>query len=114
MDSLTDRLHRLVTAPLFTDLSADRAAIVAALAAGAELVAPGDLVVPGEAAEILGKDRTTISRWSREGYMPEPLQRVMLRGASGVPVWPRARIVAFGEQHRARSDTAGRRPVGTR
>jgi hypothetical protein len=85
-----------------------------ALVAGAQLVEPGDLIGPGEAAVILGKDRTTISRWIREGYMPTPLQNLMIRGGSGVPIWTRATIEAFRHRHAVHADGAGRRPLGTR
>lgn len=84
-----------------------------ALEDGAVLVRPGDLLGPGDAAAIIGVDRSTVSRWIREGYMPEPLQVLMLRGAKGVPVWTRPTITKFAAEHHGRSDAAGRRPLGT-
>lgn len=84
-----------------------------ALAAGGAIVKPGDLIGPGEAATIIGVDRTTVSRWIKAGYTPAPLQTIMVRGGRGVPVWTRATIVEFAEQHRSRADAVGRRPLGT-
>lgn len=90
--------------------SATAAAMIVAdaLAAGAQLVLPGDLVGPGDAAEIIGVNRTTVPRWVREGYMPTPLQNV-----GGVPVWTRDVVVAFAAEHHGRADAVGRRPIST-
>lgn len=74
----------------------------------AVLVSPGDLLSTKDVAELLGVDRTTASRWLTQGYLPEPFGRP----ASG-PIWLRPVIEAFAEQHHARADAAGRRPVGS-
>lgn len=77
--------------------------------AGAEVVAPGDLLGPAQAAEFLGVNRTTISRWKREGYMPEPFVDL---GSQGIwTLWTRTALEAFREQRTAEGiDAAGRRP----
>jgi hypothetical protein len=46
--------------------------------------------------------------------MPTPLQNLMIRGGSGVPIWTRATIEAFRHRHAVHADGAGRRPLGTR
>lgn len=79
-----------------------------ALKAGAQLVCPGELCGTKEAAELLGVDRTTVSRWRADGYLPAPFQQL----ATG-PVWLRSTLEAFSARHRERADSAGRRPVGT-
>jgi predicted site-specific integrase-resolvase len=71
-------------------------------------VLPGDLYGPKEAAAFLGRDRTTITRWNRDGYMPAPFQEL-----GGAPVWTRAALEEFRDRHAAASDAAGRRPLGT-
>lgn len=82
--------------------------VLDAIADGAELVHPDDLMGTREVAELLGIDRTTASRWKSSGYLPTPFAET----AAG-PLWLRPVIVAFAEQHRASADAAGRRPVGT-
>lgn len=79
-----------------------------ALEEGGAVLKPGDLFGPGEAAAHLGVNRTTVSRWNREGYMPDKLQDL-----GGAPVWTRAQLDAFAVQHRANADAAGRRPLGS-
>jgi hypothetical protein len=86
----------------------DVTAIQSALAAGAQLVRPGDLLGPGEAAVLLDVHPTTVSRWSREGYMPTPLQEEV-RG----PAWNRPTLLAFKRDHAAKADRSGRRPLGS-
>lgn len=82
---------------------------VAALAAGAVIVQPGDLFGPGEAAKYLGVNRTTVSRWCREPrYMPPAFQKL-----GGADIWTRAALDAFNERHQASADRAGRRPLGS-
>lgn len=75
---------------------------------GQVTVQPGDLLGPKEAAELLAVDRTTVSRWNRQGYLPPPFQ--MLGGA---PVWTRETLEDFKVRHRQTADAAGRRPLGT-
>lgn len=81
---------------------------LAAMRSGAQLVMPGDLLGTKEAAELLGVDRTTASRWKKAGYMPTPFAET----ATG-PLWLRATLETFAAKHRANADAAGRRPVGT-
>lgn len=72
------------------------------------VVRPGELLGAKEVAELLGVDRTTVSRWLRDGYLPEPFQHV----AAG-PLWLRPAIEDFASAHRARADAAGRRPFAS-
>lgn len=45
---------------------------------------PGDLVGAAEAADILGVERTRISRYRRTGVMPDPVSELR-----ATPVWHR-------------------------
>jgi hypothetical protein len=102
-DALTDLVSTIpaAVAPVITEL-------VNELRDGAQVVRPGDQLGTKDVAELLGVDRTTASRWHRDGYLPEPFQRA----ASG-PLWLRPALETFAEKHAASADAAGRRPVGT-
>jgi hypothetical protein len=52
-----------------------------------------DLVGPNGVAEMLEVFPQQVSRWRREGKMPEPVDVV-----SRVPVWERATIIAWAEE----------------
>lgn len=80
-----------------------------ALRTGAEIVRPEDLFGPAQAADFLGVNRTTISRWKREGYMPKPFQDLGVAGTW--TLWSRAALEAFKARRAAESDAAGRRPA---
>lgn len=83
-------------------------ALRGALLLGAEVVRPGDLCAPKDAVELLGADRTTVSRWGTSGYLPPPFQVV-----GGVPLRLRSVLEEFAVKHRETADAAGRRPPGT-
>jgi membrane protein required for beta-lactamase induction len=107
---LTRHLHALLDA--HRDAHAARTehaeALRSALQQGAEVVRPGDLCAPNDAVELLGVDRTTVSRWGTSGYLPPPFQVV-----GGVPLRLRSVLEAFAVKHRETADAAGRRPPGT-
>lgn len=86
---------------------ADKGVLVIKRAEAPVVIQPGDLFGPGEAAAFMGVNRTTVSRWIREGYMPPALQQL-----GGAGVWTRDVLVPFREQHLAAADAAGRRPSG--
>jgi hypothetical protein len=67
--------------------------------AGAQLLRPGDLFGPAQAAEFLGVNRTTVSRWKREGTMPTPFQD--LGDAGTWTLWTRDSLEAFKAQRAA-------------
>jgi len=71
-------------------------------------VESGDMLGPKEAAELLGVNRTTVSRWNRDSYLPAPFQML-----GNTPMWTREALEAFKVQHRQTADAAGRRPLGT-
>lgn len=69
------------------------------LCAGAAILRPEDLFGPAQAAEYLGVNRTTVSRWKREGVMPEPWQDL---GSAGTwTLWTRDTLDAFKAQRLA-------------
>lgn len=74
---------------------------------GVELVGPGDLLGVAEAAELLGRDRTTVSRWKAQGYLTAPLG--VPGGSRGAPAWARAQLERFRVEHEAGADASGRR-----
>lgn len=82
--------------------------LVRALREGAQVVRPGDVLSSKEAAVLLGKDRTTVSRWKSSGYLPAPFTEV---GAG--PLWLREALEDFKKDHATRADGAGRRPLGS-
>lgn len=75
------------------------------MSAAAVRIRPGDLAGTKEAMAILGVDKTTVSRWKRQGYLPEPFQ-VLAAG----PVWLVPVLERFKAEHEASADAAGRRP----
>lgn len=77
--------------------------------AGAGIFAPGDLFGPAKAADYLGVNRTTISRWKREGYMPEPYADLGTEGTW--TVWTRAQLEALKAQRDAEEAAARRSPA---
>lgn len=82
-----------------------------ALRAGAEILRPEDLFAPAQAADFLGVNRTTVSRWKRQGYMPKPFQDLGIAGTW--TLWTRKALEDFKRRHEAESDSAGRRtPAG--
>lgn len=107
IDVLADELAGELAARV-ASADVEQALEVALQRTGVVVVAPGDLFGPGEAAAYLGVNRTTVSRWNRESYMPTPLQSL-----GGAPVWTRAQLDVFKQQHEASADKAGRRPLGS-
>jgi predicted DNA-binding transcriptional regulator AlpA len=76
------------------------------IADGGRLIAPKGLAGAREVSAITGKEKTTITRWRNQGYLPEPIALL----AQG-PVWDLAEIVEFDRLHREQQDAAGRRPM---
>lgn len=74
---------------------------------GAALLGPDDVFGPAQAAAYMGVNRTTISRWKREGYMPEPW--VDLGGTGVWTLWTREQLDDLKARHDRASDGAGRR-----
>lgn len=74
-----------------------------------EIVRPDDILGAKAVAELLDIEKSTLTRWRREGYLPKPYATP----ASG-PIWLRPRVEAFKLEHEATADAAGRRPVGSR
>lgn len=74
-----------------------------------ELVHPDDLLGGKEAAAFLGVEKSTVTRWKNEKYLPSPYAEP----ASG-PIWLRPALETFKVEHEAHADAAGRRPVGSR
>jgi hypothetical protein len=66
---------------------------------GAQLLRPGDLFGPAQAAEFLGVNRTTVSRWKREGIMPTPFQD--LGDAGTWTLWTRTSLETFKAERAA-------------
>jgi hypothetical protein len=67
---------------------------------------PGDLVGAAEAADILGVERTRISRYRRTGAMPDPISELR-----ATPVWHRRDVENLRNQRKrkAAARAAGRR-----
>jgi len=96
-DTLTEALAVVVSgdAPEPTEVEALREAL-ALLRDGAAVLRPEDLFGPAQAAEFLGVNRTTVSRWKREGIMPPAWQDL---GSAGTwTLWTRDVLEAFKEQ----------------
>ena len=84
--------------------------LLALLEAGAEILRPGDLFGPAQAAEFLAVNRTTIWRWKREGIMPTPFQDL---GTAGLwTLWTRASLETFKAQ-RADLERLERQPAAS-
>lgn len=81
-------------------------ALAKAIEDGARLVEPGGLSGAREVGEITEKEKTTVTRWRHQGYLPQPFA-ILRQG----PVWLRADIVEFDRLHRQQQDAAGRRPI---
>ena len=60
---------------------------------GGDAVKVLDVVGPGEVAAMFNVHPVTVSRWQKEGVLPEP-DRALLQG----PVWRRATIVAWANE----------------
>lgn len=71
-------------------------------------IKPSDLMGRAEAADYLGHNVVTISRWARDGYMPAPFKKI-----GNGPLWLRQDLEPFRASHRQRADAAGRRPAAT-
>ena len=55
----------------------------------------GDLVGPGEVAEILGVEPTRVPRYYREGKLPEPVATV---GNGKRRIWLRSEVMAMARR----------------
>jgi hypothetical protein len=108
-DRLVEALEVTLTKPPHaTGHEATIREAIDALRNGAALLGPADLFGPAQAAAFLGVNRTTVSRWKREGVMPTPFQDL---GEAGTwTLWTRASLEAFKAQRDADA-AALRRPV---
>jgi hypothetical protein len=107
----TERLADALNAAAGANLDAEQAdAVREALELvrdGAELLRPGDLFGPQQAAAYCSVNRTTVSRWKREGYMPAPFADL---GGSGTwTVHTRDVLDTFNEMRAAEIGDGNRR-----
>lgn len=78
---------------------------------GKHMIVESDLVTGVEAAEILGVDDSTVSRWSDDRLQPEARKLtavIRLRGPRGIKLYRRADVETLRDE-RAAAEPAGAR-----